>query len=95
MIIEEWAPNFKAPTVRFRLVFWEFRKLGVPYFGILIIRILLFRGTVFGSPIFGNSPIFSPILSLGGNPSTLKGTRKAITIRGLNNYQCYFGVSVL
>ena len=56
MIIEEWAPNFKAPIVRFRLVFWEFRKLGVPYFGILIIRILLFRGTVFGSPIFGNSP---------------------------------------
>ena len=35
----------------------SFRKLGVPYFGILIVRILLFRGTVLGSPIFRNSQI--------------------------------------
>ena len=33
----------------------SFRKLGVPYFGVLIIRILLFRVLYQGSPIFGNS----------------------------------------
>ena len=32
----------------------SFRKWGVPYFGVLIIRILLFKGTILGSPIFGN-----------------------------------------
>ena len=37
---------------------WEFPKIGVPYFGVLIIRILLFRVLyLFGSPIFGNSQI--------------------------------------
>ena len=35
--------------------FGSFRKLGVPYFGVLIIRILLFRVLYLGSPIFGNS----------------------------------------
>ena len=34
----------------------SFRKLGVPYFGVHIIRILLFRGTILGSPIFGKPP---------------------------------------
>ena len=34
------APLPKAPGPEH---FWEFRKLGVPYFGVLIIRILLFR----------------------------------------------------
>ena len=27
----------------FRHLIWEFPKMGVPYFGVLIIRILLFR----------------------------------------------------
>ena len=27
----------------------------VPYFGVLLIRILLFWGSILGSPIFGNS----------------------------------------
>ena len=35
----------------------SFRKLGVPSLGFLIIRILLKKGTIFGSPIFGNSLI--------------------------------------
>ena len=36
----------------------SFRKLGVPYVGAFIIRILLFRViTILGSPIFGNSQI--------------------------------------
>ena len=34
----------------------EFPKIGVAYFGVLIIRILLFRVlTILGAPIFGNS----------------------------------------
>ena len=33
----------------------SFRKLGVPYFGVLIIRILLFRVLYEGPQIFGNS----------------------------------------
>ena len=36
-------------------LYGSFRKLGLPYFGVLRIRILLFR--VLGSPIFGNSHI--------------------------------------
>ena len=36
-------------------IYGSFRKLGVPYYGV-IIRILLFRViTILGSPIFGNS----------------------------------------
>ena len=30
-------------------------KIRVPYFGVLKIRLLLFRVTTLGSPIFGNS----------------------------------------
>ena len=37
------------------LRFGSFRNLGVPYFGVLILRILLFRVLFLGSPIFGNS----------------------------------------
>ena len=36
---------------------WEFPKLGVPYFGVLIIRIVLFRVLYWGPLIFGNSHI--------------------------------------
>ena len=32
---------------------------AVPYFGVLIIRILLFKGTILGSPIFGNPHVSS------------------------------------
>ena len=36
----------------------EFPKLGVHYFGVLIIRIPVFRViSILGSPIFGNSQI--------------------------------------
>ena len=35
-------------------LYGSFRKLGVPYFGVLNKRILLFRGSILGSPIFGN-----------------------------------------
>ena len=31
----------------------SFRKLGVPYFGVLIIRIPTISGTILGSPILG------------------------------------------
>ena len=31
------------------------KKLGVPYFGVLIIWILLIKGTILGSPIVGSS----------------------------------------
>ena len=35
----------------------SFRKLGVPYFGVLVVRIPTIYGTILGSPIFGNSQI--------------------------------------
>ena len=35
----------------------SFRKLGVPYFGVLITIL----GTIFGSPIFGNFQIFAQV----------------------------------
>ena len=38
-------------------LYGSFRKLGVPYLGVLIIRTLLFRVLFLGSPIFGNSHI--------------------------------------
>ena len=37
-------------------VFWGFHKLGVPYFGLLIIRILLFRVLYLGA-LFSETPI--------------------------------------
>ena len=36
--------------------FGAFRKLGVPYFGVFIIRILLFR-VLFSGPLFSETPI--------------------------------------
>ena len=35
---------------------WEFPKIGVPYFGVLIIRILLFRVLYWG-PRFSETPM--------------------------------------
>ena len=34
----------------------SFRKLGVPYVGVLIIRILLFR-VLYSSPLFSETPV--------------------------------------
>ena len=62
-------------------IYGSFPNLGVPYFGVLIVRILLFRvlyqGTRFGSPIFGNSKNVKSILQFGNpcetpKPETLK-----------------------
>ena len=46
-------------------VLGSFRKLGGPYLGVLIVRILLSRvqGTILGSPIFGNARVG---LNVGG-----------------------------
>ena len=38
----------------------SFRKRGVPHFGVLIIGLLLFWGTLLGSPIFGQRPNMEP-----------------------------------
>ena len=60
-----------------------FRKLGVPYFGVLIIRILLFRLLYWG-PLFSETPLSlydwcprpqklpEPLLSPGINPLSLQ-----------------------
>ena len=42
---------------------WEFPKIGVPYFGVLIIRILLFR-VVCEGPLFSETPIYLILLSI-------------------------------
>ena len=46
--------NPALPIIR-NLPYGSFRKLGVPYLGVLILRILLFRVLDWGPPIFGNS----------------------------------------
>ena len=43
---------------------WSFRKLGVPYFGILVIRILLFR-VLYSGPLLSETPKYHPVKALG------------------------------
>ena len=45
------------------LLYGSFRRLGVPYFGVLIVRILLFRVLYLRPPIFGNSHMFQSVTS--------------------------------
>ena len=50
------SPVFTFPMLNLPAsAYGSFRKLGVPYFGVLIKRILLFRVRNKGPPIFGNS----------------------------------------
>ena len=35
---------------------WGFPKLGVPFLGFLIIKIIIFLGSILGSPNFGKLP---------------------------------------
>ena len=44
----------------FKCLYGSFRKLGVPYLGVLIVRILLFRVLYLG-PLFSEIPIYSLI----------------------------------
>ena len=47
---------FGLPVMR--LIIWEFAKIrGVPYFGVPIIRILLF-GILYWDPLFSETPIY-------------------------------------
>ena len=59
--------TFKLQKLAFRsgaMMWWlwascgSFRKLGVPYFGVLIIRILLF-GVLYQGPLVSETPIWS------------------------------------
>ena len=54
---------------------WEFPKIGVPYFGVLIIRVLLFG---VGSPIFGNSRMMS-VKAACGSTDTVAYRRRMLT----------------
>ena len=54
------APSYKNP----RGSIWEFPKTGVPYLGVLIIRILLFR-VLHSCPLFSETPIYAAILEVG------------------------------
>ena len=49
-------------------------KKGVPYFGVLIIRILLIWGTILGTLIFGNPHIGASIIRIGFWGVPLKGS---------------------
>ena len=54
----------------------SFRKLGVPYFGVLIIRILLFR--VYWGSLFSETPKFSErkaTVPLGPQEFRVEGSR--------------------
>ena len=39
---------------------WDFPKIGVPYFGVLTIRILLFIGYYIRVPLLSETPIYKP-----------------------------------
>ena len=47
---------------------WEFPKIRVPYFGVLIIRILLF-GVLYEGPLFSETPIWCRMQSVTLNPT--------------------------
>ena len=49
-----WLDTWAQPplqSLNLARAYGSFRKLGVPYSGVLILRILLFWGTILGSPI--------------------------------------------
>ena len=48
--------DFKRFDTQTLQEYGSFRKLGVPYFGVLIIRILLFR-VLYQGPLFSETPI--------------------------------------
>ena len=50
--VQGWPSSSKAGLAK-----WDFPKIRVPYFGVLTIRILLFKGTILGCPVFGNPQI--------------------------------------
>ena len=50
-------PSTSKPVQPARVT-WDFPKMRVPYFGVLIIRILPFSGTIYGSPMIGNTDMF-------------------------------------
>ena len=52
---------------------WEFPKIGVPYFGVLIIRILLCR-VLYSGPQFSETPI------LKSNHSKEPGTQRKTNV---------------
>ena len=53
------SPTKTAPDRSLIEPYYEsFRKLGLPYFGVLIIRILLFR-VLYQDPLFSETPLWS------------------------------------
>ena len=62
--------RFKVPGSWAHFRYGSFRKLGVPYFGILIIRILLFR-VLYEGPLFSETPIFMVQDALSQGPCIL------------------------
>ena len=56
--VQKFPDPLKDPLIPLDMVLGDgsFRKFGVHYLGVLIIRILLFRVLYWGPPIFGNSP---------------------------------------
>ena len=75
----------------------SFRNLGVPYFGVLIIRILLYRAIEFGPFIFGNSQIQAASGS-GGTLESRKVPKSAKAQQRLAGLGCrvleFFGFRV-
>ena len=84
------------------LGFWvreSFRKQGVPCFGVLIMRILLFRVLYYGSPIFGNShaSYSAAPLSAGAElhaSSSSKAVSSSVFEEGSGFYRGYFKGSI-
>ena len=71
-------------------LFGSYRKLGVPYFGVLIVRILLFRGAVLGSPRFGN-PIWSTAQELSDLRISESPTRHESYREAIDDFETHLG----
>ena len=56
VILSPKSVSASTQLLRYILSYGSFRKLGVPYFGILIIRILLFRVPQYNVPYFRKLP---------------------------------------
>ena len=50
---------FGTVLIRGRILIWGFPKNRVPYFGVLVIRVLLFRVLYLG-PLFSETPSYIP-----------------------------------
>ena len=63
---------------------WEFAKIGVPYFGVIIIRILPFR-VLYWRPLLSETPLQTPGRALSFKPFETVNLKPEAVNRSLNH----------